>query len=115
MVESGITYWTYVLPAGLIGFPLTEQNISIITSQNDFIVDVSYDNDIGVSISPENDPNVSKQFYVQVNESGQLAESSSDWSEKEQQTIRGYLSKYQDTHQELIHKTIEKRNEIIGK
>lgn len=115
LVESGVTYWTYVLPAELIGFPMPEQNISVITRQKDFIVDVSYENDIGVSISPENDPNVSKQFYVKVNRNGSLAETDPSWSEKKRQTILDYLSTYQDTHQELINKTFEKINEITGK
>lgn len=115
LVENGITYWTHILPSGVIGFPVPEQRISIITSQDNFIVDVSYDNVIGVSISPENDSSVFKQFYVNVNESGKLTETNANWSEEEQQTIISYLSKYQDTHQDLINKTIEKRNEIIEK
>ena len=115
LVENGITYWTYVLPAELIGFPMPEQNISIITRQENFIVDLAYDNDIGVSISPENDSNVSKQFYVKVNQSGNLVESKPSWTEQEKQTIINYLSKNQEIHKDLINKSIEKRNEIIGK
>lgn len=115
LAENDIVYWTYILPAKLIGFPLPEQNISIITRQNDFIVDVSYENEIGVSISPENNPTVSKQFYVNVDRNGNLAESDSSWSEDERQIILNYLSTYKDTHQELIDKTFEKISEITGK
>lgn len=115
LIEKDIAYWTYILPAELIGFPLPEQTISIITSQNAFMVDVSYENDIGVSISPENDPNISQQFYVKVNRDGNLAEVDPSWTEKERQTILDYLSTYQDTHQELINKTFKKINEITGK
>ncbi|MCI3028266.1 helix-turn-helix domain-containing protein [Desemzia sp. C1] len=116
LAENDITYKSHLLTAeDSIGFPLPEQNISVITTKDDFVVDVSYENEIGVSISPENDQTVSKQFYVTVDRNGNLAESDSSWSEDERQAILNYLSTYQDTHQELIDKTLEKISEITGK
>lgn len=113
--QNDVTFWTYVLPAGLIGFPLTEQNISVIANKNNYIVSVENEDDLEVSVLHGNDPAVDFDVSVKVNQAGQLIENRATWSKKKRQTIEDYLKKYQKTHVKLLEESLEKRNEIIGK
>lgn len=113
--ENGINYWTYVLPAGLIGFPLPEQNISVITHKDNFIVYYEGDDKIQISISPENDESVSKQYYVNVDVDGELIENQTNLSKNTRKITQNYLAAFQDVHKELITQSQEKRQQIIEK
>lgn len=114
LTEDGIVYWTQISPSGIASFPLPGCNISIITRQDNFMIEVSYEDDVAVKLSPENDPEINKAFFVKINGHGGLAETKDSWSEDELRKIRNYLEKYQDVHEALIEKTREKKQEIIG-
>lgn len=114
LTENDVSYWTYILPAGWINFPLTEHEPRIITTyNNDFIVRVGFDEEILVNISPENDAAIHKQIYVQTNTDGKLIENNEDWSVEYENKIINYLSEYQDIHTRLINQTFDKREEIL--
>lgn len=81
LTEDGINYWTYILPADWVGFPLKEQQLTVITREDNFGVTVDEDGTIGISISPENDDSFSKQLYVDANRNGQLKTIKESWSD----------------------------------
>lgn len=113
--EDGINYWTYILPAGWVGFPLKEQQLTVITREDNFGVTVDQDGTIGISISPENDDSFSKQLYVDATKEGQLKTIKENWSEDDIERIKAYLTKYGDTHRNMIEKSFKKIGEISGK
>ena len=115
LTENGVDYWTYVLPAGLLGIPLSEhKDPTLVTNKDDFIIRLNSEDKIKINISPENDPAFKKQIYVQTNIDGELVESKENWSEDYKEKINHYLSEYQDIHTELINKALDKRQEIFG-
>ncbi|MBP2097663.1 helix-turn-helix domain-containing protein [Enterococcus rivorum] len=113
--EGKVVYWTYILPAGLIGFPMSEQNVNVIANDDNYIVNVEGENDFSISVLHGNDESIDFDISVKVDQEGQLLESKASGSRKKQKLIKDYLEKYKEKHVSLIEKAIEKRREIIGR
>lgn len=114
-IENGIHYNTFVLPAGLIGYPMKDQKINLITKKEGFIVTVEDKRHFSVMVNEEQDEALSFTANVPVDRKGLRIENKSQWSDKKAREIDAYLEKYQEIHQELIETSLVKRQEIVGK
>lgn len=112
--EDNITYWINIMPTGLIDFPIYIEKPNIIANKDGFVVSVENDNHFRVSNFRQNDDRMTFDISVRVDKDGQLIKKYSPLSNPESDKVDEYLKKYKEIHVELINKSIEKRQEIIG-
>ncbi|HLQ39922.1 MAG TPA: helix-turn-helix transcriptional regulator [Tetragenococcus sp.] len=111
--EGDNDYFTYVMPADFIGFPLKEQKLNIIARNDGAVVQVFDDKDINIIISKDNKKDASINAVVKVDSKGRLVKKEKNWTKGKETAINSYLEKYQPIHQELITTAIQKRKEIV--
>ncbi|OFI47202.1 hypothetical protein BG262_00845 [Floricoccus penangensis] len=104
-------YWTYILPVGIIGVPLEEMKVSIITHRNnrEQVVDVR-DNCTEVIINPSDGNN---SYSVIVDNDLKIIEK--DISSSKKKEAEQYISKNQKEFKETIEATKGKLKQITGK
>ena len=91
---------------------LNEKGIHVFTQKDDFMIEISSDDVIATSISPENDSNISKNYYLELNQDGTTSDITTGLSKEEQQIIHEYLDQNKDVYADLIEKTLGKKLEL---
>ena len=76
------------------------------------MIEISSDDVIATSISPENDSNISKNYYLELNQDGAISDIITGLSKEEKQIIHEYLDQNKDVYADLIEKTLEKKLEL---
>ena len=90
----------------------SEKGIHVFTQKDEFMIEISYDDVIATSISPKNDSNISKNYYLELNQDGAISDIITGLSKEEQQIIHEYLDQNKDVYADLIEKTLEKKLEL---
>lgn len=110
--EDGIDYYTSILPTGLIGFPLEEQKLTIISKKNGLVMLIKDKKDMEIVISKENDPNVGFNSRVQVNEKLEIINKQSSLSDETEIMTEEYIDIHKKDYEELIDKTLKQISKI---
>lgn len=108
--ETDVSYWTYVMPVVVRGFPLREDKINVIARKNNIVVDVQDDNSYETAIS---DSSNNLTVTTKIDKNGRLLEKNPKWSQAKTDKVETYLKEHQKDYETLIAKTIEKRKQII--
>ena len=90
----------------------SEKGIHVFTQKDEFMIEISYDDVIATSISPKNDSNISKNYYLELNQDGTTSDITTGLSKEEQQIIHEYLDQNKDVYADLIEKTLGKKLEL---
>lgn len=69
--ETDVSYWTYVMPVVVRGFPLREDKINVIARKNNIVVDVQDDNSYETVIS---DSSNNLTVTTKIDKNGRLLE-----------------------------------------
>lgn len=112
--EDDVTYWTYVLPAGYIGFPLSEQTINVVADKNGVVVNTAGKAEIELIVQEGSNTELPFTVSMQVDSAGNLVEKKESWSQSKVQQIETYLKNHQVQNQKLIQLALKKRSTIIA-
>ncbi len=110
--ENNITYYTTILPTGLVGFPLAEQKLTVITKKEGLVMRVQDPKNIEIVISKDNDSSAAYNSKVKVNKDLQISESNETISDKTKKFNEKYIKEHQSDYQEMINKTLIKIDDI---
>jgi len=113
--EDGLSYYTLIMPTGLIGVPLTEHKLTIITRYEPFVTSIRNDEDIEIIIHKDNDPSVDYFAKVKVDTDLNIIKEVTSLSETDRNKTENYLSKNKKEYQKMIEKTLIKIDEIKNK
>lgn len=112
--QRGTQYFTIIMSPGLIGFPLTEQQPSVIARRDHLVVDVYQPNQIEVVVARSNDPQVPHAGKLIVNGHGRVLDYSST-TKGAQAYLKRYYRQHHGAYQKLIKAAITKRQQIVTK
>lgn len=113
LYQNGTKYWTYILPAGFIGFPLSEQKIDVIVKKGKLTVDVHGRDTFEVILSESNDSDITFSAKVIVDQEGHFLSSEDKISGRKKAQIKKYLLYYQNDYKQMIHNGMLQRKRII--
>jgi len=113
--QEGINYWTYIMPTGWIGFPLTENKVNVIVRNKHLVVDIKDDKNFEAIISKNNDKNVTFSASVTIDKNANFLHSNETLSSNKKHKIKRYLLQYKDNYQQMIDRGTIKRAQIISK
>ncbi|WP_424350088.1 helix-turn-helix domain-containing protein (plasmid) [Latilactobacillus sp. 5-91] len=110
--KHGISYWTYIVPAGLTGVPLSEQKVNVIVKKSNLIVNVIDNTHFEIIIY---DKNIDFSARVNVDKNVKVLSFDKKATPEKKTKIKEYLLKYKTEYQEMIHEGTKERNGIIHK
>lgn len=110
--EDGLSYYTNVMPTGLIGIPLKEHQLRVITRYNNLVSDIQSEKDIEILMHKDNDPSLTHFAKVKVTPDLEIIEELTPLSTKEKNKTKDYLKEHQKEYQKMITSTLNKLSEI---
>lgn len=113
--EAGTSYFTYVMPVGLQGFPMEEQKIWVIARKEPFVIDVRGNDWIEIVVTKNFAPDAKYFGKIKVDADLQKIEVASEGSEKKKAYLKDYVNEHKKEYQQLIKETLTKRDQIITK
>lgn len=111
--QEGTKYMTGIFPAGYRGIPFENQNMSVVAKKEPSVLVVKGEDRIERLILKENDPEILYSGKVAVNKEAKITHMDPKWSKQKKEFMHQYVNQNKKTYQELIERTIEKRNEIV--
>lgn len=113
--KDGIDYFTYVMPAGLQGIPMKEQNIWVIARKEPLVVDIRGKEQIEIVVTKNFAPNAKYFGEIKVDADLKKIEVIGEGSEQKKTYLKEYVNDHKREYQQLIKNTLTVRNQIITK
>ena len=111
---QGIEFHTYVMPTGLIGVPLPEQEITIFAKRKENVTIELKNKSVHAWIPKNTVSGITNDTGVVLSENGDFLKTESPVNDEMLAKIKSYCQQHRSTHHQIIQAAIEQRHYIVA-